>query len=166
VSEGTVRLALPLIEAGQAQKEVTHNEALAALDLLVQAGVVASGVNTPPMSPAPGQAWVVGSAPGGAWAGQAGAVAGWTAGGWRFLTPCEGTEVWCEADGCTVRFRGGEWETGVLRGTALRIDGAAVVGPRRAAIADPAGGATVDAAARSAIAAILAALRGHGLIAS
>lgn len=165
MSEETVRLALPLIDAGQAQKELTHNEALTALDLLVQAGVVASEVNTPPGTPAPGQAWIVGGAPVGAWAGKAGAIAGWTAGGWRFLTPCEGTEVWCEADGCAIRFRGGGWETGVLRGASLRIDGAAVVGARRGAIADPAGGATVDAAARAAIGSILAALRGHGLIA-
>ena len=39
MSESTARLALPLIAPGQAQKEVSHNEALAALDLLVQAQV-------------------------------------------------------------------------------------------------------------------------------
>ena len=165
MSEETARLALPLIDAGQAQKEVTHNEALAALDLLVQAGVVAAGVNDPPTSPAPGQAWVVGSAPTGTWAGHARAIAGWTAGGWRFATPREGTEAWSAAGGCAVRFRGGAWESGMLRGASLVIDGTAVVGARRAAIADPAGGGSVDANARAAITAILGALRGHGLIA-
>jgi hypothetical protein len=41
-----------------------------------------------------------------------------------------------------------------------------VVGPQAAAIADPDGGAVVDGEARTAIAAILAALRSHGLIAA
>jgi hypothetical protein len=165
MSEQTVRLALPLVDAGQAQKEVTHNEALAALDLLVQAGVVDVGVDGPPESPAPGQAWVVGSAPSGAWAGHANAIAGWTAGGWRFLTPCEGTEVWCVASERAARFRDGAWELGSLRGSALLIDGTPVVGARAAAIGNPTGGATVDAQARAAVGSILAALRGHGLIA-
>ena len=165
MSEDTVRFALPLIDAGQAQKDVTHNEALTALDLLVQAAVIAVGIDDPPTAPAPGEAWVVGATPSGAWAGHAGAIAGWTTGGWRFLSPCEGTEVWCEADACGARYRGGAWETGVLRGTTLLIDGTPVVGARGAAIAAPSGGATVDAQARAAVAAILTALRDHGLIA-
>ena len=35
----TPRLALPVIEAAQAQKHVTHNEALALLDALIQLAV-------------------------------------------------------------------------------------------------------------------------------
>lgn len=166
MSDGTGRWALPLIDAGQAQKEVTHNEALLAIDLLVQAGVVAAGANDPPAAPAPGQAWIVGGAPTGAWAGRADAIAGWTAGGWRFLTPCEGAQVWSEADGFAWRFRAGAWERGRVRAAALLVDGLPVVGARRAAIATPAGGTSVDAEARAAVSAILAALRGHGLIAS
>lgn len=165
MSEDTVRFALPLIDAGQAQKELTHNEALAALDLLAQAAVVDIGIDDPPGSPAPGEAWVVGGEPVGAWIGHADAIAGWTTGGWRFVTPCEGTEVWCEASACAARFRGGSWEMGVLRGASLVIDGTPVVGARGGAIAAPAGGATVDAQARTAIGSILAALRDHGLIA-
>lgn len=42
----------------------------------------------------------------------------------------------------------------------------AVVGPQEAAIADPTGGATVDAEARAAVVSILDALRNHGLIAT
>ena len=47
----TSRWALPLLDAGQAQKEMTHNEALARLDLLAQAGVQAVGVDAPPPGP-------------------------------------------------------------------------------------------------------------------
>jgi hypothetical protein len=48
--ERTPRLALPLLQPGQAQKETTHNEALAVLDLVVQASVLAVGTNVPPVA--------------------------------------------------------------------------------------------------------------------
>lgn len=46
----------------------------------------------------------------------------------------------------------------------FKVDGTKVVGNQGAAIANPAGGATIDAEARTAIGLILAALRTHGLI--
>lgn len=51
-----------------------------------------------------------------------------------------------------------------LRGSALLLDGIQVVGERRPAIASPSGGAPMDSEARSAIEAVLTALRQHGLI--
>lgn len=48
MADGTDRLRLPLLTAGQAQKEVTHNEALLLLDLLVQASVQSAGLTSPP----------------------------------------------------------------------------------------------------------------------
>lgn len=166
MSDTSARLGLPLIDPGQAQKETTHNEAIVALDLAVQACVVAIGVDTPPVSPVVGQAWVVGSAPDGAWIGHAGAIAGWTIGGWRFLAPREGLSAWCETTQSCVRYRSDGWETGVVRGAAVLIGGTPVVGAQRGAITEPAGGATVDARARAAITQILEAMRGHGLIGS
>lgn len=161
----TARLGLPLLAAGQAQKEMTVNEALTRLDLLTQASVVAVGVDAPPAAPVAGQAWVVGPAPTGAWSGRAWALAGWTDGGWRFVAPAPGMAVWSEADGCTARWDGSAWTIGHVAGVGLWIGGARVVGARGPAIAAPAGGATIDAEARGTIAAILAALTTHGLIA-
>ena len=160
----TARLALPLLQPGQAQKEATHNEALTLLDLAVQASVQAVGTNAPPAAPAVGSAWIVGSAPSGGWTGQARSIAGWTASGWRFVVPREGMSVWSAGDGQTARFVGGAWTLGVLTGTRVSIGGFDVVGPRRAAVADPTGGTVVDVQARAAIFAILGVLRGHGLI--
>ncbi len=162
----TARWGLPLLEAGQAQKEMTVNEALGRLELLTQAGVVAVGPDAPPSAPAEGQAWIVGGAPTGAWARQARAIAGWTAGGWRFVAPREGMSAWSAADGCVARFSGGQWRLGALVGQKVEIGGVQVVGARAAAIATPVGGGVVDAEARTALAAMLAALRAHGLIAS
>ena len=48
MADGTDRLRLPLLTAGQAQKEVTHNEALLLLDLLVHASVQSAGLTSPP----------------------------------------------------------------------------------------------------------------------
>lgn len=160
------RLALPLLEAGQAQKELFHNEALTLLDMLVQAGAESAGGNATPVAPEPGQCWIVGTSPTGAWAGHSSALAGWTAGGWRFVAPVSGMTIWVADRGHAMLFDGGGWIDSPLRPDGLYFDGMKVVGPALSAIADPAGGTTVDGQARAAIALILTALRNHGLIAS
>lgn len=165
MTDTTPRMALPLLVAGQAQKELFHNEALLRLDIAVQASVLAVGADIPPGSPAPGEAWVVGSAPTGAWSGQAGTLAGWTEGGWRFVAPAEGTAVWDRSTGQVARWMGGVWRLGTVAATRLMIAGTQVVGAQQPAVADPTGGTTVDGEARETLAAILAALRTHGLLA-
>jgi hypothetical protein len=55
---------------------------------------------------------------------------------------------------------------GMVHSTGLTVSGNQVVGPRGAAIANPSGGATVDAEARIVLSNILSALRTHGLIAT
>lgn len=164
-TESTSRLALPLLQPGQAQKELYHNEALALLDLAVQAAVVSIGLTTPPGVPEPGQCWIVGDGASGAWSGADRALAGWTAGGWRFLIPADGMTVWSVADGCWARFDGVGWVIGDLPCRRVVVGGDQVLGARQSAITFGADGAVVDAEARAAIMAILAAMRGHGLIA-
>ncbi len=100
MAETTDRLALPLLAAGQAQKEIFHNEALTFVDLLLQGAVEDHDVDDPPASPAAGQCWTVGASPSGDWTGRAGQVAGWTTGGWRFVLPRAGMTFWNIAAGC------------------------------------------------------------------
>ena len=50
----TPRLALPLLAMAQAQKEVTHNEALILLDALIYATVEDGPIVAPPAEPAEG----------------------------------------------------------------------------------------------------------------
>jgi hypothetical protein len=163
--DASARLALPLLAAGQAQKEMTVNEALARLDIAVQTSVVAGGVDQPPTSPIPGQGWIIGANPTGDWSGRAGAVAGWTDDGWRFVAPMEGMTAWVGADGVAWRYTNGGWAAGDLTGDRVVVAGVQVVGAQAGAIAPPDGGAVIDAEARGAVSAILAALRAHGLIA-
>ncbi len=142
----TDRLALPLIAPGQAQKEVAHNEALTLLDLAVHAAVEGAPRNDPPTAPSVGRCWIAGAAPTGAWVGHAHALAGWTGGGWRFVAARPGMTAWDAGTGTLLRWAGaGGWVGG-------------------GASAAPAGGTTVDAEARAAIARLTAAMQTHGLI--
>lgn len=166
MDDKTVRLALPLLEAGQAQKELTHNEALAMLDIAVHAVVQGAPLDQPPAVPAPGQCWIVGTAPQGAWAGRAGWLAGWTEAGWRFVPAKSGWRVWDAIANQPWRMTPTGWERGVVRAEQVRIGATQVVGAQRPAIAEPAGGTTVDVEARAALGKILDTLRQHGLIAT
>jgi hypothetical protein len=163
---GTARLALPFISVGQAQKEFTHNESLQALDILVAGAVEEPPLATPPTSPSVGACYIVAADSTDAWAGQSKCLAAWTSGGWRFVAPVEGMAVFERTSGSWAVFRDGAWEIGMVRGSALLVDGEQVVGPRGVAIAPPTGGAIIDSEGRAAIDAILDAMRTHGLIAS
>jgi hypothetical protein len=160
----TDRLGLPLLAAGQAQKEVTHNEALMLLDLTVQTIVESADLSVPPVSPSPGQCWIVASGGSGDWADRDTSLAGWTAGGWIFAVPGAGWRAWAIDRAGDIQFDGTDWNEEPVRDDGYYVDGERVVGGREAAIASPAGGAVQDAEARAAIAAILTALRSHGLI--
>ncbi len=162
----TDRFALPFLIAGQAQKEVTHNEALAMLDMLVQPVVQSVAPAAVPASPSLGQCWIVGTGATGEWAGHDGAFAGWTSGGWRFVMPLEGAATWSLADSMQVRRIAGNWEVGGENVKTVSVNGTKVLGNQQTAIATPTGGAAIDAEARAAIQAILTALRAHGLIAT
>ncbi len=158
------RLALPFLIAGQAQKEVWHNEALMHLDYLVQPVVVSHAPSSVPASPLPGQCWIIGSTPAGAWADKARHLAYWTAQGWRFASPFEGMACWSLADSMFWQFEGTTWVRGIISGETVRIAGQQVLTAKQPAITNPSGGANIDAEARVAINALLSTLRTHGLI--
>jgi hypothetical protein len=90
----TDNLGLPYIVAAQAQKHVTHNEALRTLDALVHLMVLDKDLATPPGSPAAGDRYIVAASPTGAWSDQAGNIAAWQDGAWAFHAPREGWLAW------------------------------------------------------------------------
>ena len=100
MSELSARLGLPFILPAQAQKHVTHNEALEQLDMLVQLSVEAFDAVSPPTLAEEGDVWALGADPVGEWAGQAGRLALWRAGGWEFTSPRRG---WRAAHGRDLR---------------------------------------------------------------
>ncbi len=105
----TARLDLPLIASEQAQKHVTHNEALLLLDALVQIRLAGLAVIEPPVEPEAGDTYGIGVAATGAWEGRDGQLAAWSEGGWRFAEPAEGWLAWDIGGGQPVMFRAGNW---------------------------------------------------------
>ena len=59
--DDTPNLSLPYIMAAQSQKHVTHNEAIRALDAIVQLAVLDRDLTAPPGSPADGARYIVGA---------------------------------------------------------------------------------------------------------
>lgn len=162
----TARWAMPMLFAGQAQKEVFHNEALARIDALLHGRVESADVATPPETPTIGQCWIVAAGATGAWAEQVGCIACWSEGGWRFVAPRAGLSMDVADRGHALFHDGSLWRDALLRGDGLYLDGQKVVGARQAAIAVPTDGATIDVEARTTLGAVLVALRTHGLIES
>lgn len=164
MAEATERYGLPLLQAGQSQKEITHNEAVVRTDALLHPSVESLSLTSPPSSPTTGQAWIVGSGANGDWAGQDHAIAAFQAGGWTFVVPSEGCLAWVRDEGVFALFGTGGWETGSWPVNGLSLGGDAMLTTRQPAIVAPTGGTTVDAEARIAIGHVLDILRAHGLI--
>lgn len=105
----TPLLGLPLIESAQAQKHVTHNEALLLLDAAVHLAVITRGLATPPGSPLDGDRYLVAAGATGAWASHSGELAFREAGIWRFATPREGWRLWVADEDIFLVFDGVAW---------------------------------------------------------
>jgi hypothetical protein len=165
MTELTSRYGLPMLASGQAQKEITHNEALLLLDALAHPAIESRSLTAPPISPQAGQAWLIAAAPTGEWLDKAGQLAVWTSGGWRYIVPRTGMMLWSKADGVFIHYNGAVWLVGSWPVQQLTVGGQKVVATRQPAIADPAGGTPLDTQARAAIINILNAMRAHGLIA-
>lgn len=105
----TPLIGLPLIEASQAQKHVTHNEALLRLDAVLHLAVISRAVATPPASPADGARYLVAASATGDWLGHSGHVAFHEAGAWRFAIPKAGWRLWVVAESLFMLFDGALW---------------------------------------------------------
>jgi len=93
MTDTSARLSLPYLMAAQAQKHVTHNQALERLDALVQTVVQGIGATTPPLTPAEGDVWALGVGAVNDWAGHDDELAVWSNGGWYFIPPMAGWQV-------------------------------------------------------------------------
>lgn len=104
----TPRLGMPYLVAGQAQKEITHNDALNDMDSMAQMSVINKTTATPPATPAEGDSYIIAASPTGAWAGNANAVATYYS-GWRIKTPKAGWFAYVQAEGVFYLFDGSAW---------------------------------------------------------
>lgn len=105
----TTNLLLPYLLASQAQKHVTHNDALRLLDGLVHLAVLDRDLTAPPGSPAEGARYIVAAGATGAWAGWAGDVAYRIDGAWIRLPARAGWRAWVQDEARLLVFDGADW---------------------------------------------------------
>ncbi len=111
----TYQFKLPLLQAAQAQKHVTVNEALARLDALAQMRVQSRSAGIP-TGPLDGHTYIVPLGVTGAWAGQDHKIAMFLNGGWEFATALEGWKAWVIDEMAEVRFASGAWDYTAVTG--------------------------------------------------
>jgi len=110
MSNDTANLGLPYILAAQAQKHVTHNEALRMLDALVHLSVADRDLAEPPGEPAEGARFIVAAEASGAWAGKEGSIAAWQDGAWAFFAPRRGWLCLVHDEAALLFFDGSGWQ--------------------------------------------------------
>ena len=109
--DATPRLGLPYLAAAQAQKHVTVNEGLAALDALVACTLESRTVTVQPASPADGQAWLLPTgATGTEWAlHPAGTLIRFEAGAWMLLAVAPGQVAYVRDEDAVVVRTASAW---------------------------------------------------------
>lgn len=105
----TPHLGLPFLAAAQAQKHVTHNEALRILDALVMLAVEDRDLTAPPASPSEGDRYLVKSPGSGAFAGMTNRIAHFADGTWEFYQPRAGWVCFVRDEGMLLAWNGTAW---------------------------------------------------------
>ena len=118
-------LKMPYIQPSQAQKHVTHNEALRLLDAIVQLVVLTHDQNSPPATPEEGGSYLVAENGQAAWAGQDQNIAVFSDAAWRFIVPKEGWVAQVAGKDNEVVFDGSVWRArrlGNVEGLGIGAD--------------------------------------------
>lgn len=121
----TPNLDLPYIAAAQAQKHVTHNEAIRALDAVVQLSVLDRMLTSPPGSPADGGRYIIAAGATGAWSGHDLEIAAWQDSAWSFYAPAAGWLAWVGDEGALLAFDGADW---ISASASAALQGVPMVG--------------------------------------
>lgn len=136
------RFALPLLYAGQAQKEAFVNEALSLADALLHCSIEGES-SVPPTSPGDGMNWLIAADATGDWEGREGMLACRQSGNWLYIPPRDGMRVFDIFAG-QERIYFGSWKKAVP-------------------LLEPTGGTTVDVEARAVLSNLIAAMRAVGI---
>jgi hypothetical protein len=117
----TPRFAFPYIQTSQAQKEVTHNEALLMVDALMSLSLEDRHLSAPPVSPQNGQVWFINGAGSGAWNGQSSKLAHYDSGQWYFYVVPDGLRAWIKDEAGYFVYSGGSWSAFVGSGQFITV---------------------------------------------
>ncbi|MEL6586203.1 MAG: DUF2793 domain-containing protein, partial [Pseudomonadota bacterium] len=118
MSDQSPILSLPYIQAAQAQKHITHNEALRLLDVLVQPTVLAADLDTPPVDGQTGDRYLVPVGATSDWAGRDDHIAVREVSHWTFVAPQKGWQVRVLDTLSTLVFDGTAWTVAASGGAS------------------------------------------------
>ncbi len=110
MSQNSIHLSLPYIQGGQAQKHVTHNEAIRTLDTLVQLSVQ-DRIQAPEAAAQPGDRYIVTGPALDAFAGHEASIATFEGDAWSFLAPQKGWIAYDQSSATQIVFDGTGWVT-------------------------------------------------------
>lgn len=110
MTEKSSRLSLPYIQPSQAQKHVTHNQALRQLDILVQMVAISDSQKSAPISAAEGDCFIIPKRASGVWSGRSNSIALWQDDAWAFLAPQAGWRVFVLSNRVLQVFDGTGWQ--------------------------------------------------------
>lgn len=108
----TAQFSLPLLQANQAQKHITVNEALSLLDVFAQFRIKDLDVSTPPLNAIDGDCFLIGSGATGEWFARDGELAVNSNGGWLFVVPLKGWHAYVEQTQTAYVYDGQTWIPG------------------------------------------------------
>ncbi len=134
MSNLTEHLQLPFLLPSQAQKHVTHNEALEVLDRLTFLAVLARETVNPPASPESGNMWIAGTDAQQDWEGKDGQVALFNGSDWVFQVPRAGWLAFVMAEMRFCYFDGAQWldlgadQTDNIEALMVSLNGAQIGG--------------------------------------
>ena len=105
----SLRTKLPLLFESQAQKEITYNEMIQTLDVLLHACVIAIR-NTPPSAVNTGDSYIVAKThnENEQWYQHENKIAVYD-GNWKFISAFDGLTVWVKQEKCHYVFDDGNW---------------------------------------------------------
>ncbi len=132
-------LSLPYLIAAQAQKHITHNEALRKLDAIVQLAVLDKDLTAPPPNPNDGDRYIIAAPASDQWAGFESQIAAWQDGAWAFYSPRQGWLAWVGDEAALYGWDGNQWAMagGSLNPTPLLGINATADSTNRLALASP-----------------------------
>lgn len=119
----TPNTSLPYLIAGQAQAEVTVNDALNIIDAFLGQGALDKDLSDPSgLTPSNGDVYIVGGSAVGDWATHDGKVAIYYD-GWTFLSPQEGWRLWLRDEDRPYTYDGSAWVQSPLRAPSYTVVG-------------------------------------------
>ena len=163
MADNSPRLELPLLHAGQAHKEITHNMALLRVDALLHGAVLSDSCVAPPEAPQAGQCWIIPER-GDAWGRPAGMIAAYTGQGWMFITPRAGMWLWVHSRAQFCWHDGTNWVATGLPWVLPVSFKALAQGPQGQLWNAPVTGEMIDSAAREMISKLVDLLKANEMI--